>query len=230
MSSGRTILVTGATGYVGGRLVFALLERDEHVRCLARRPDAVAPRPGLEVVGGNALDAATVRRALDGVDAAYYLIHAMGGAEAFQIFEQEDRKKIYREMDEADFENAERLIDRLFSHKVWEDPNPELNDLRYDNAEALVATAIRPGWNQSGKRGTCSKIRALLGQGARRRGTEQTPAAHSREGHARQRRARFHHPARGLLALLPVRRGSGVGKAGATGLEPAFPYRQGQAS
>ena len=46
-------------------------------------------------------------------------------APTLRIFEQEERKKIlYREMDEADFENAGRLIDRLFSHKVWEDPNP----------------------------------------------------------------------------------------------------------
>src|SRR6266508_5679133 len=52
-------------------------------------------------------------------------------APALQIFEQEERKKIlYREMDNGDFENADRLIDRLFSHKVWDDPNPELNDLR----------------------------------------------------------------------------------------------------
>jgi uncharacterized protein YbjT (DUF2867 family) len=89
MSSGRRILVTGATGYVGGRLVPALLERDEHVRCFARRPEAVAPRPGLDVVAGDALDAAAVRRALDGVDVAYYLIHAMGGGDAF---EERDRE------------------------------------------------------------------------------------------------------------------------------------------
>ena len=48
MSSGRRILVTGATGYVGGRLLSALLDRGEQVRCMARRPEAVAPRPGLE--------------------------------------------------------------------------------------------------------------------------------------------------------------------------------------
>jgi uncharacterized protein YbjT (DUF2867 family)/ligand-binding SRPBCC domain-containing protein len=84
MSSGRRLLVTGATGYVGGRLLPALLERNEHVRCLARRPEAVAPRPGLEIVAGDALDAPAVRRALDGVDTAYYLIHAMGAADGFQ--------------------------------------------------------------------------------------------------------------------------------------------------
>jgi uncharacterized protein YbjT (DUF2867 family) len=84
MSSARTILVTGATGYVGGRLVSALLDRGEHVRCLARRPEAVGPRPGLDVVAGDALDAAAVGRALVGINVAYYLIHAMGGADGFQ--------------------------------------------------------------------------------------------------------------------------------------------------
>jgi uncharacterized protein YbjT (DUF2867 family)/ligand-binding SRPBCC domain-containing protein len=84
MSSQPPILVTGATGYVGGRLVPALLARGERVRCLARRPEAVEPRAGLEVVAGDALDGAAVRRALEGVGAAYYLIHAMGAAEGFQ--------------------------------------------------------------------------------------------------------------------------------------------------
>jgi len=65
MSTRRLVLVTGATGYVGGRLLPALLARGEHVRCLARRPEAIAPRPGLEVVAGDALDAAAVRRALE---------------------------------------------------------------------------------------------------------------------------------------------------------------------
>ncbi|HET7554979.1 MAG TPA: SDR family oxidoreductase [Gaiellaceae bacterium] len=85
----RRILVTGATGYVGGRLVNALLARSAAVRCLARRPEAIAPRAGLEIVAGDALDPEAVRRALDGVDVAYYLIHAMGAAGGF---EQLDRR------------------------------------------------------------------------------------------------------------------------------------------
>jgi uncharacterized protein YbjT (DUF2867 family) len=89
MSSGPRILLTGATGYVGGRLLPALLARGERVRCLTRRPDAIPPRSGLEVATGDALDAAAVRDALEGVDVAYYLIHAMGSPEAF---EQLDRR------------------------------------------------------------------------------------------------------------------------------------------
>ncbi|HZD87578.1 MAG TPA: SDR family oxidoreductase [Gaiellaceae bacterium] len=89
MSSRRPVLVTGATGYVGGRLLPALLARGEHVRCLARRPEAIASRPDLEVAAGDALDAAAVRRALEGIGVAYYLIHAMGAAERF---EERDRR------------------------------------------------------------------------------------------------------------------------------------------
>lgn len=84
MSRARKILVTGATGYVGGRLLPVLLERGERVRCLARRPEAITPRPDLEVVAGDALDAPAVRRALEGVDTAYYLIHAMSAADGFE--------------------------------------------------------------------------------------------------------------------------------------------------
>jgi uncharacterized protein YbjT (DUF2867 family) len=84
MSDRRRILVTGATGYVGGRLLNALLERPDEVRCLARRPEAIAARAGLEIVAGDALDPGAVRRALEGVDVAYYLIHAMGSPGGFE--------------------------------------------------------------------------------------------------------------------------------------------------
>jgi len=52
------------------------------------------------------------------------------------VFAAEDRARLlYRPLKDENFEAMERLIGRLFSHKVWEDPNPALNDLRYDNAE-----------------------------------------------------------------------------------------------
>jgi hypothetical protein len=77
-------------------------------------------------------------------------------APAFQIFEQEDRKRVlYRPLDDGHFENAGRFIERLFSHKVWVDPNPELNDLRYDNAERakdmLRRWGLTPGWILGGE-------------------------------------------------------------------------------
>jgi uncharacterized protein YbjT (DUF2867 family) len=84
------ILLTGATGYVGGELLRALLARGHRVRCLARRPEALrtAAKPGTEVVRGDVLDAASVRAALAGVDTAYYLVHSMGSPGRF---EEEDR-------------------------------------------------------------------------------------------------------------------------------------------
>ena len=81
-----TILVTGATGYIGGRLVPRLLERGWRVRCLARDPLRLADRPwrgAVEVVGGDVLDTDSLAPALDGVDTAYYLIHSLGVGEEF---------------------------------------------------------------------------------------------------------------------------------------------------
>ena len=82
------ILVTGATGYVGGELLKALLAAGHRVRCLARRPEALRAAAGAEVVRGDVLDAASVRAAMAGVDTAYYLVHSMGSPGRF---EEEDR-------------------------------------------------------------------------------------------------------------------------------------------
>ena len=82
----RTVLLTGATGYVGGRLLRRLEARGAHrVRCLTRRPDALATRVAdrTEVVAGDALEWASLRPAMDDVDTAYYLIHSMDTSGAF---------------------------------------------------------------------------------------------------------------------------------------------------
>jgi uncharacterized protein YbjT (DUF2867 family) len=73
------ILVTGATGYIGGRLVPRLLTAGHRVRCLARNPERLAGRhwPGAELVKGDVADAASLEAALQGVTQAYYLVHAM---------------------------------------------------------------------------------------------------------------------------------------------------------
>jgi uncharacterized protein YbjT (DUF2867 family) len=78
------VLVTGATGYVGGRLVPRLLRAGIPVRCLVRDVERVRGQPWLgqvEVVQGSALDRASLVAALRGVSAAYYLIHGMQGSQ-----------------------------------------------------------------------------------------------------------------------------------------------------
>jgi uncharacterized protein YbjT (DUF2867 family) len=84
-------LLTGASGYVGGRLLRALERRGERVRCLARRPGFLRPRVGgsTEVVRGDVLDLESLQGALEDVDVAYYMVHSMGSR---GDFEEEDRR------------------------------------------------------------------------------------------------------------------------------------------
>ncbi len=81
----RRVLLTGATGYVGGRLLPLLAARGDRVRCLARRPAHLAARlpPGAEVVAGDLLDAASLGPALADIDVAVYLVHSMGDSGDF---------------------------------------------------------------------------------------------------------------------------------------------------
>ncbi len=90
MVKSRVLLVAGASGYVGGRLVRALEERGERVRCLARRPRELSARvaAGVEVVAGDVLDSSSLDQAMRGVDTAFYLVHAMGSRSDFQAEER----------------------------------------------------------------------------------------------------------------------------------------------
>ena len=84
------VLLTGATGYVGGCLLADLERRGIAVRCLARRPGKLAGRTGplTEVMAGDATDPADLARACAGVDVAYWLVHSM---ESGVDFERADR-------------------------------------------------------------------------------------------------------------------------------------------
>ncbi len=80
------VLVTGATGYVGGRLVPRLLEQGHKVRVLVRDPSRVAGRSWsnqVEVVRGDLLDRDSLKGCAEGCGAAYYLVHAMGAGSGF---------------------------------------------------------------------------------------------------------------------------------------------------
>ncbi|MEZ0322112.1 MAG: SDR family oxidoreductase [Thermus sp.] len=85
------VLVTGATGYVGGRLVPRLLERGHRVRVLVRDPARLQGRPwaqAVEAIQGTLEDPKALRKALEGVEAAYYLVHVMLSEARFQEAEE----------------------------------------------------------------------------------------------------------------------------------------------
>lgn len=80
------ILLTGATGYVGGRLMRRFESEGRALRCLVRRPEQFRGRIAAttEIAAGDATDRDAVARAFAGVEVAYYLVHSMGGPEDFE--------------------------------------------------------------------------------------------------------------------------------------------------
>jgi uncharacterized protein YbjT (DUF2867 family) len=83
----KLILVAGATGYVGGRLVPRLLQAGYRVRCLVRRPANLQHqlwRPRVECLQGDVLRPETLPAAMEGVDTMYYLVHSMGSGKDFE--------------------------------------------------------------------------------------------------------------------------------------------------
>ena len=79
------VLVTGATGYIGGRLVPRLLAKGHLVRCLVRNPSRLAGYswPGVEIVPGDIGEPDAPGQALQGIDVAYYLVHSMSSGREF---------------------------------------------------------------------------------------------------------------------------------------------------
>ena len=80
------ILLTGASGYIGGRLLPSLENQGYRVRCVARRPEILKQKagPSTEVVAGDVLDRPSLDSALRGVDVAYYLVHSMSSTGSFE--------------------------------------------------------------------------------------------------------------------------------------------------
>jgi uncharacterized protein YbjT (DUF2867 family) len=107
----KPILVTGASGYIGGRLVPELVAKGYQVRCLARDPRKVSGRgwgDRVQVFAGDVLDRETLTPAMAGCQAAFYLVHAMAGGE--RDFEERDRQAARNFADAAGQAGLEQLI------------------------------------------------------------------------------------------------------------------------
>ncbi|WP_442802537.1 SDR family oxidoreductase [Streptomyces sp. CB01635] len=103
-------LVTGASGYIGGRLVPELLEAGHRVRCLARSPRKLRDHPwagDTEVLHGDVTDAESVAAAMRGIDVAYYLVHSLGSGSGF---EDTDRRAARIFADRAHAAGVRRIV------------------------------------------------------------------------------------------------------------------------
>jgi uncharacterized protein YbjT (DUF2867 family) len=83
-------LLTGATGYIGGRLLRRFERNGSAVRCLCRNPESLGRRvaSGTELVRGDLLERASLGTAFSGVDTAFYLVHSMNSGEEFEAEER----------------------------------------------------------------------------------------------------------------------------------------------
>jgi uncharacterized protein YbjT (DUF2867 family) len=103
-------LVTGATGYIGGQLTPALLDRGHQVRAMARTPDKLSAKPWrdqVEVVQGDLTDPESLVAAFEGTDVVYYLVHSMGTSEDFV---SEEAQSAHNVVDAAKRAGVRRVV------------------------------------------------------------------------------------------------------------------------
>ena len=135
------VLLTGASGYVGGRLL-PLLERQPVVlRCLARNPDKLRPlvKETTQVVRGDVLDPASLAEALHGVHTAYYLVHLMTDS---KDFEKEDRLAATNFAVAAQKAGVRRII---YLGGLGDDSDPDLSPhlrSRHEVGDLLRASGV----------------------------------------------------------------------------------------
>src|ERR1035437_3587077 len=107
-------LLTGATGYLGGRLL-RRLERDRlPVRCLCRNPETLSWRvaPSTELVRGDLLQPASLGPAFCGVETAFYLVHSMQAGAEFEAQERETAVNFRSEEHTSELQSRQYLVCR----------------------------------------------------------------------------------------------------------------------
>jgi uncharacterized protein YbjT (DUF2867 family) len=142
-------LVTGATGYVGGRLVPELLDRGYEVRALARNPDKLADIPWrdrVEVARGDLADPGSLTEAFDGMDVVYYLVHSMGTSADFVAAEAESARNVVAAAQRA---GVKRLVYLGGLHPSGADLSPHLRS-RVAVGEILLDSGIETVVLQAG--------------------------------------------------------------------------------
>ena len=137
----KLALVTGVTGYIGGRLVPELLKAGYRVRAMARNPRRLQDRDwydDVEVVEADAGDRHQLDAALDGVDVAYYLIHALGTGKRF---ESRDRHTALTFGAAARDAGVGRIVYLGGLYPADEELSPHL-DSRREVGEILLASGV----------------------------------------------------------------------------------------
>ena len=137
----RTCLVTGATGYIGGRLVPELLDAGHRVRVMTRSPERLRDHPWagrVEVVRADAGDAGQVAAACAGADVVYYLIHALGTGPEFEATDRHTAQVMARAAREA---GVGRLVYLGALEPEGEELSPHLRS-RIEVAEILLGSGV----------------------------------------------------------------------------------------
>lgn len=137
----RLALVTGVSGYIGGRLVPELLAAGFRVRAMARNPRRLRDRPwygDVEIAEADAGDADQLRTAMDGIDVAYYLIHALGTGHRFESRDRHNALTFGTAAREAD---VRRIVYLGGLYPVGEELSPHL-DSRREVGEILLASGV----------------------------------------------------------------------------------------
>jgi uncharacterized protein YbjT (DUF2867 family) len=135
------ILLTGGSGYVGGRLIPLLERQPLTLRCLARTPDKLRSlvKESTQIVQGDVLDVPSLDEALRGVHTAYYLVHLMSGS---KDFEKEDRQAATNFAQAAKKAKVRRII---YLGGLGDDADPKLSPhlrSRHEVGQILRDSAI----------------------------------------------------------------------------------------